>query len=82
MPAVAYRDKVEKAIDVFQQLNENEKMAFWEETRWQLNLIDAKRLDASVIPNEITMEEIVADVREVRRERAEKRRKGLLQWKE
>jgi len=82
MPAVAYRDKVEKAIDVFQQLNENEKMAFWEETRWQLNLIDAKRLDASVIPNEITMEEIVEDVREVRRERAEKRRKGLLQWKE
>ena len=72
MPAVAYRDKVEKAIDVFQQLNENEKMAFWEETRWQLNLIDAKRLDASVIPNEITMEEIVAETKAMRKERRER----------
>jgi len=79
MPAVAIQsNKIENALNVFQQLNESEQEVFAKEIRRQYILNCAKKLDAAVEPSNITMEEIVEDIKEVRRERAERRKMGLL----
>ena len=83
MPTVAEKtNRINEAIYMLQQLPPKEQESFLEELKTQFLIYNAKRLDAAVEPSDITMDEIVEDVREVRRERAEKRKMGLLQWKE
>ena len=83
MPTVAEKtNRINEAIYMLQQLPPKEQESFLEELKTQFLIYNAKRLDAAVEPSDITMDEIVEDVREVRRERAEKRKMELLQWKE
>ena len=72
MPAVAYRDKIENVLNIFQQLNEKEKEIFYEEIKTQILVSNAKRLDSIGEPNELTMEEIVAETKAMRREQEAK----------
>ena len=79
MPAVAIqKNKVENALNAFQQLNEKEIDLFFEKTRKQKILNLAKRLDNMKCPFDMNDDEIVELCREVRTERSEKRQKGAL----
>jgi len=70
MPAVAIqKNKVENAYNVFQQLSEKEKMAFYEKTKRQFALMRAKKLDSVLPANDMTMAEIVAETKAMRSER-------------
>ena len=72
MPAVMQINKVEKAIDFFQQLSEKEKMTFYEEIKTRILINEAKRLDSIGDSIEMTDDEIVALCRESRKNVAKK----------
>jgi hypothetical protein len=69
MPAVATKSKVNNVIDAFQQLNEKEIDLFYEKTREKFLSNLAKRLDSILPANDMTMEEIVAETKAMRRAR-------------
>ena len=72
-------NKINEAIYMLQQLSESEQEAFAKEIKWRYILSQAKKIDATEKQGPTSMDEIVEEVREVRRERAEKRKMGLLQ---
>jgi len=72
MSAVVQINKVEKAIDFFQQLSEKEKMTFYEEIKTRILINEAKRLDSIGDSIEMTDDEIVALCRESRKNVAKK----------
>jgi len=70
MPTIATKkNKVENAFLAFQQLNEKEIDLFYEKTREKFLSNLAKRLDSILPANDMTMEEIVAETKAMRRER-------------
>jgi len=72
MSAVVQINKVEKAIDFFQQLSEKEKMTFYEEIKTRILINEAKRLDSIGDSIEMTDDEIVTLCRESRKNVAKK----------
>lgn len=59
------------------QLSDEELNDVLEQLKWKVLMAEAKRLDESVLPNDITMEEIVEEVNQVRRVHYEARQNSI-----
>jgi len=72
MSAVAYQNKITKAFNIFQELNEKDKEILYKKIKNQILMENAKKIEGFGEPIEMSMEEIVAETKAMRRERRER----------
>ena len=73
MPAVATKkNKVENAFLAFQQLNEKEQNILYKKIKTKILIDNAKKIENFGEPIEMSMAEIVAETKAMRKERREK----------
>ena len=72
MPAVVYQNQITKAFNIFQELNEKDKEILYKKIKNQILMENAKKIEGFGEPIEMSMEEIVAETKAMRRERRER----------
>ncbi len=71
MTAATRSEKLEEVQVLASRLSDAQLEDVLKQIRWVILMAEAKRLDESILPNDITMDEIVEEVNQVRKERYE-----------